>query len=225
MCVHIHLFRSFSNASLFACELQSSSSLVLPFVLQSLEDLLHLPPSPLSQTPFFLHILSSLPSLRSQIRDAVTASEKSWLFDVRSSSGQIGRLATEEMARRIKKWRNRKEKDGGLLGGTARLGRVGGAVESVMNEKNECEYALRVEGQTSPRALELIPFVLPFCSVDVLNNEEIKIDFKPLFQCIHIYDALNARAELQRNYQEDRKVSTRRPFVLPTPTLPLLFID
>ncbi|KAL7412016.1 putative exocyst complex subunit Sec15 [Mrakia frigida] len=146
--------------------------------LRSLEDLLHLPPSPLSQTPFFLHILSSLPSLRSQIRDAVTASEKSWLFDVRSSSGQIGRLATEEMARRIKKWRNRKEKDGGLLGGTARLGRVGGAVESVMNEKNE---------------------------FDVLNNEEIKIDFKPLYQCIHIYDALNARAELQRNYQEDRK--------------------
>lgn len=42
--------------------------------------------------------------------------------------------------------------------------------------------------------------------VDALNNDHVHIDFKPLYQCIHIYDALDARAELQRNYQEDRKV-------------------
>lgn len=43
-------------------------------------------------------------------------------------------------------------------------------------------------------------------SVNALDNEHIRIDFKPLYQCIHIYEALDCKAELQRNYQEDRKV-------------------
>lgn len=33
------------------------------------------------------------------------------------------------------------------------------------------------------------------------------MDLRPLLQCIHIYNALECRSELQRNYQEDRKVS------------------
>lgn len=43
-------------------------------------------------------------------------------------------------------------------------------------------------------------------SVNALDNEQIKIDFRPLYQCIHIYEALDAKTELQRNYQDDRKV-------------------
>jgi hypothetical protein len=42
--------------------------------------------------------------------------------------------------------------------------------------------------------------------VNPLNNEQIQVDFKPLLQCIHIYDALNSRAELQQAYQADRQV-------------------
>lgn len=42
--------------------------------------------------------------------------------------------------------------------------------------------------------------------VDALDNDEISVDFKPLYQCIHIYDALECRPELQRSYQQDRKV-------------------
>lgn len=34
----------------------------------------------------------------------------------------------------------------------------------------------------------------------------MKIDFKPLYQCIHIYTALESLEELQRSYQADRKV-------------------
>lgn len=43
--------------------------------------------------------------------------------------------------------------------------------------------------------------------VDPLENDEITVDFKPLYQCIHIYDALESKTELQRSYQQDRKVS------------------
>ena len=41
--------------------------------------------------------------------------------------------------------------------------------------------------------------------VDFLSNEHVYIDFKPLYQCIHIYEVLDQREHLQHNYQEDRK--------------------
>ncbi|KAI5477595.1 exocyst complex component, sec15 subunit [Pseudohyphozyma bogoriensis] len=40
---------------------------------------------------------------------------------------------------------------------------------------------------------------------NVLDNEQVKIDFQPLYQCIHIYDTLDAREELQASYQADRR--------------------
>ena len=38
----------------------------------------------------------------------------------------------------------------------------------------------------------------------------VRIDFKPLYQCIHIYDTLDSREELQLSYQADRRVSQAR---------------
>ena len=55
-----------------------------------------MPPTSLSQTPLFQHLLSSLPSLRSQIKDAVTATMKQWLLDIRNVSAQVGQLALDE---------------------------------------------------------------------------------------------------------------------------------
>lgn len=44
--------------------------------------------------------------------------------------------------------------------------------------------------------------------VNALDNETVKINFKPLYQCIHIHDTLDARDELQLSYQADRRVSS-----------------
>ena len=52
----------------------------------------------------------------------------------------MGRLALEQMTARIKKWRARREKEGGV-----RLARVGGALEMVHNERAECEPKLSGE--------------------------------------------------------------------------------
>ncbi|KAG9015549.1 hypothetical protein FRB94_000154 [Tulasnella sp. JGI-2019a] len=141
--------------------------------LKSLEDIESLPQSSLSQTPFFIYLLSSLPSLRAQIKDAVTASTKSWLFEIRNISGQVGRLALDAMKTRARRWKAKREKEPLL-----RLSLVGSAVEMVTNEKVE---------------------------FNVLDNDQIHVDFKPLYQCIHIYTALDAIQELQRSYQADRK--------------------
>lgn len=41
---------------------------------------------------------------------------------------------------------------------------------------------------------------------NVLDNEELKVDFKPLYQSIHIYTTLDSLDELHKSYQADRKV-------------------
>ena len=92
-----------------------------------------MPPTSLSQTPLFQHLLTSLPSLRGQIKDAVTASTKQWLLEIRNISAQVGRSALEAMEYRTKRWKSRREKDPML-----RLTRVGSAVETVAFEKTEC---------------------------------------------------------------------------------------
>ncbi|KAF9821285.1 hypothetical protein IEO21_00893 [Rhodonia placenta] len=144
--------------------------------LRSLEDIESMPPTSLSQTPLFQHLLSSLPSLRGQIKDAVTASVKQWLLDIRNVSGQVGGLALDAMEHRTRKWRSRREKDPLL-----KLSRVGSAVEIVTNEKTE---------------------------YNVLDNEHLHVDFTPLYECIHIYNALDSLDEIRRSYQADRKAQS-----------------
>ncbi|KAF7985236.1 hypothetical protein HWV62_7888 [Athelia sp. TMB] len=154
--------------------------------LRSLEDIQSMPPTSLSQTPFFQHLLSSLPSVRGQIKDAVTASMKQWLLEIRNISAQVGKLALEAMEARSRRWRARKDKDPML-----RLTRVGSAVEMVTYEKTE---------------------------YNVLDNDKLKVDFQPLYQCIHIYTALDSLDELRRSYQADRKAQS--DLIIPSP-LPL----
>ena len=49
----------------------------------------------------------------------------------------------------------------------------------------------------------------------MLDNAQLKIDFKPLYQCIHIYTSLDSLEELQRSYQADRKAQS--DLILPSP--------
>ncbi|KAF8631569.1 hypothetical protein AX15_002320 [Amanita polypyramis BW_CC] len=151
--------------------------------LRSLEDIQRLPATSLSQTPFYQHIVSSLPSLRCQIKDAVTASMKQWLLEIRNVSAEVGRLAMDAMDARIRRWRTRREKDPSL-----RSSRVGSAVEMITFEKTD---------------------------FNVLDNDKLHVDFKPLFECIHIYTALNSLDELKRSYQADRKAQS--DLIIPHP--------
>jgi hypothetical protein len=77
----------------------------------------------------------SLPSLRGQIKDAVTASTKQWLLEIRNLTGEVGKLALEAMESRTRRWRSRREKDPML-----RLSRVGSAVETVSYETTDGAY-------------------------------------------------------------------------------------
>lgn len=150
-----------------------------------------MPPASLSQTPLFQHLLSSLPSLRTQIKQAVNASTKQWLLMIRNNGTQVGKLAIEAMELRTRRWRARREKEPMF-----KLSRVGSAVECVSNEKVESEELHHY----------LVQFIKLFSEDNIFDNDKVQVDFKPLYQSIHIYTALDSLEELQKSYQADRKV-------------------
>lgn len=115
---------------------------------------------------------------------------KEWLLKIRENSGDIGRLALEGMENRTRRWRSRRERDPLL-----RMSRVGSAVELVTYEKTECKCSIA----------DFFAYA-NILADNVLDNDRLSVDFKPLYQCIHIYTALDSLDELQRSYQADRKV-------------------
>jgi hypothetical protein len=115
---------------------------------------------------------------------------KQWLLEIRNNSAEVGRIALEGMESRTRRWRQRRDRDPFL-----RMSRVGSAVELVTYEKTECACLI----------CSIFLFVHR-SSVDPLDNEQLKIKFEPLYECIHIYSALDSLEELQRSYHSDRKV-------------------
>jgi hypothetical protein len=51
-------------------------------------------------------------------------------------------------------------------------------------------------------------------SANVLDSEKLKVDFKPLYQSIHIYTTLDSIDDLRKSYQADRKVRAVFSFFL-----------
>ena len=156
--------------------------------LRSLDDLLAVHIKPLLQYPFAQHMLTSLPLTKLQVRAEVTTEFKSWLFDAREAGKELGRKAIEQYEKRARRWRERgigsstssttSAASTAVLSGTP----LNGPVEVGVSEKYEYNATL-------------------------LDEQAAKINFKPLYQCIHIYDTLDALEDLQKSYQADRSVS------------------
>lgn len=100
---------------------------------KSLDDVKASLPSSLSETPIYQHILSSLPSLQKQIKDAVIASMKQWLLDIRNMSVTVGSAAMDLMDNKSRKWRARRVKDSML-----KFNKVGDVIDIVTSEKVDC---------------------------------------------------------------------------------------
>ena len=144
-------------------------------------------------------MMNSLTTTRSQIREEISKEMKSWLFEARHASGTIGKLALESMNSRNKRWKVRKQRD---LNGSLRLAKVNGPVELAVSERHESKFRFRYYSVVGRKRGTIL-------TANVLENDQVKIDFKPLHQCIHIYDALDSLEELQTNYQVDRTAQAR----------------
>lgn len=58
------------------------------------------------------------------------------------------------------------------------------------------------------------------CTDNVLDKDKIKVDFQPLYQCVHIYISLDSLDDLRTSYQADRKA---RQLYLDSWTLLILY--
>ncbi|KAF9185313.1 hypothetical protein BGZ51_002737 [Haplosporangium sp. Z 767] len=130
------------------------------------------------QFEFARHMQDCIPILQHAIKDAVTTEMKEWLFSIRASQKDMGKLAMDRMAARQQRWRERFNKGIKLKASH----NVNSAVEEAVNEENE---------------------------VDIMDAEQFKLDFKPLYQCLHIYDELGQRTEFRTNYAEDRRAQAK----------------
>ncbi|KAG0043847.1 hypothetical protein BGZ83_010980 [Gryganskiella cystojenkinii] len=130
------------------------------------------------QFEFARHMQDCIPILQHAIKDAVTTEVKEWLFSIRTSQKEMGKVAMDTMAARQQRWRERSSR--GFKLKTSHT--VNSAVEMAINEEIE---------------------------VDIMDTNNVKLDFKPLYQCLHIYDELGQRAEFRTSYAEDRKAQAK----------------
>lgn len=182
-----------------ALRVRPDSACSLLTIAQQLEDLQQTHLKPILHYPFASLMLTSIPSSRNEIRDSVTKSLKAWMYEARNASQAVGRGALDAMEARGRRWNARKRKEGSVG-----LARVNGPIELGVSERHECPYLSLVCGADER-------------TVNVLDNDNVKVDFKPLYQCIHIYETLDALPELQSSYQSDRRVRFFSPGLRLTP--------
>jgi hypothetical protein len=121
----------------------------------------------------------------------------------------MGKLAMDTMAERQQRWRERSER--GLKLKTSHT--VNSAVEMAINEETE---GTEKDTMTSRPLRCHISCTFtnghsqsPIFLVDILDTKRVKLDLKPLYQCLHIYDELGQRAEFRTSYAEDRRAQAK----------------
>ncbi|KAJ3341439.1 hypothetical protein HDU93_004840 [Gonapodya sp. JEL0774] len=138
----------------------------------------------LANLSFVKYLEESIPILRERIREAVTKETKDWLVHVRELSRKVGRLAMEQTAYR------QARVHAAMTGGAAaqqgadgenqppQRRKVSLSVELVLNEANE---------------------------ENLVDNTTVRIDFRPLYQGLHIHTTLGLRDQFKVQYESDRR--------------------
>lgn len=154
--------------------------------LRSLDDLLSVHIKPLLQFGFAQHMLATLPLTKLQVRAEVTTEFKSWLYDARESGKELGKKAIEQYEKRARRWRERG---------------IGSGASSSQPSSHAALSQTPLNGPVEVGVSEKYEY-----NSTLLDDQTATINFKPLYQCILIYDTLDALEDLQKSYQADRSV-------------------
>lgn len=120
-------------------------------------------------------IRQNVPVMQRMIKDAVMSDLNSWLYKIRETSQLLGQVAFDQTELRRRRQRERVEKQPWLKGF-----KLNSAIELVLDEREGAESS-------------------------VFENEHVKVDFEPLFECLHIYGALGEREEFRAIYADTRQ--------------------
>ncbi|KAI9000170.1 exocyst complex subunit Sec15-like-domain-containing protein [Hyaloraphidium curvatum] len=126
------------------------------------------------------HMKESFPALRSKVMADVDGQMKTWLFQIREMHRKVGKLAMDAtLARQKSKFENLRRRAGSVISlGRAQLAQMSLSVELALNEEND---------------------------FNVVDNDQLKVDFIPLYQAHHIYTTLGRDDEFKKQYDENRK--------------------
>ncbi|KAL7752296.1 Rab GTPase-binding exocyst subunit S15 [Sorochytrium milnesiophthora] len=132
---------------------------------------------------FAKHLNDCIPGMRDTARDAVMGELKEWFVKVRENSRKVGKLAMEQMHIRQQRVQARAESPVSASGSMRIISKSSihssTGLELVLNEENDA---------------------------NILENDQVKVDFKPLYQAIHIFDALGKPQELTTHFEEQRRL-------------------
>ncbi|KAF2231919.1 exocyst complex subunit Sec15-like protein [Viridothelium virens] len=131
-------------------------------------------------------IEKSVPATQRLIAEAVMSDLNSWLFRIRETSQYVGEVAFYHTQMRRQRQKDRLE-----ISEYAGNFKLNSAIELVADETEE---------------------------FDVLNNDneevEIEVDFTPLFECMHIHNALGQSERFRAEYANTRR--KQKDLLLPT---------
>ncbi|PQE16572.1 Exocyst complex component sec15 protein [Rutstroemia sp. NJR-2017a BBW] len=121
-------------------------------------------------------IQKSIPSSQKAISEAVMNDLNTWLYRIRETSQFVGEVAFYHTQTRRERQKERMEAD--LNNPFLKNFRLNSAIELVYEESEE---------------------------FNVLDNEELQVDFSPLFECLHIHEALGQSEKFKAEYAATRR--------------------
>ncbi|TPX68523.1 hypothetical protein SpCBS45565_g03037 [Spizellomyces sp. 'palustris'] len=147
--------------------------------LKMLEELQATHLRPVTQYSFAKHMQEYIPIMQENIREAVLEEMQEWLVNIRENTRGIGKLALEHIAAKQDK---AKDKAGKLARG----------------------MSVSASSLNLGQSLELLAD-----HGDDHENDETRIDFRPLYQCLHIHEVLDKRNDFRSLYEEKRRMQAR----------------
>ena len=118
---------------------------------------------------------------------------------IRDSIPNVRERVSMDVTKQLKSWMYDVREKSGAVGRIAL--ETMEARQQRWRHRSQKDPMLRMSSINSP--IEQI--VNERVEVNFLQNDKVQVDFKPLYQCIHIYEVLDQREKLQVNYHEDRK--------------------
>ncbi|KAJ3391671.1 hypothetical protein HDU92_008920 [Lobulomyces angularis] len=149
--------------------------------LRMLDDLQSTHLKNIIQYSFAQHLQSCVGVLKENIKEAVLTEMKGWYVKVREISRKAGNLAMRNTKARQEKVQAQREEQ---------KQQNGEIFKTTVNVTTQVELQMMEDPNLE----------------DCLNNNLIKLDFRPLYQCLHIYFVLGKFDELKSSYEENRQL-------------------
>eukprot|EP00842_Homolaphlyctis_polyrhiza_P005162 jgi/Hompol1/5647/HPOL_002014-RA len=149
--------------------------------LRMLDELQNTHLSLISQFSFSKQIYDWIPYMQNAIREAVVEEMNNWFVTVRDATDLVGRLAMELTVMRQDRAMEILNSSRNNITKSGRNLNVGTSIEMAINE----EY-----------------------NMDAVDNDDVHLNFTPLFQGIHIHDVLGKRTQFKAEYEENRRLQS-----------------